>query len=375
MKFSIVLPAYNVENYIEKMFACLLQQTYTDFELIVVDDCATDATGEIVDCYQKRFEEQGVSYTAIHKQQNEGLSMARNTGMEHASGEYVLFLDTDDLPEQTLLETVAGAMGKNRPDLLVYGFTEDYYKGEERIYRVGKEPVSHYFSNQGNGDKLAKAFSYITELERQTMFGYAWNKAYRLDFLREYKLRFEMLVHIEDIVFNVNVARHMQSMQTIPDMLYHYCNRGQARLTSKYLPQYFELQKKRFETFLSLQQEKISACRQTASDLSEAEICAWEQRMMETMAGAYFRAFQSFLVREITHGTPKRQILQRANAETEGVLYRKLRGFLSKEGKVAKVLYRPLAKGQIQKAYVRARGICFVQKCFPGLYTKLKQNR
>lgn len=377
-KFSVVLPAYNVENYIEKALQCLLQQTTDDFEVIVVDDCATDATGELVDAYQDAFAEKKISYTVIHKPENQGLSMARNTGMDQATGEYILFWDTDDVYEKTALEMIKSAMRERKPDMLVYGYTEDYYKNENMSYRVEKMPKSHYFSGQtGN---LPLAYRYITDLEQQTMFGYAWNKAYRLGFLREQKLRFETITHIEDVLFNMEVAKHMQSMQTVPYMLYHYCNRGQARLTAKYLPQYFALQKQRFETFLSLQEEKMMQCRQGAGEQCEeqlelADIEEWEQKVKETMAGAYFRAFQSFMVREITHRTPKRQILQQANAEMESELYQKLRTSLAREGKVAKVLYQPLADGKMKTAYARAKLICFVQTHFPGVFAKLKQNR
>lgn len=71
------------------------------------------------------------------------------------------------------------------------------------------------------------------------MFGYAWNKAYRLSFLQEQKLQFQNIVHIEDILFNVQAAGALQSLLTLPDVLYHYANRGQSRLTDKYLPEYF----------------------------------------------------------------------------------------------------------------------------------------
>ncbi len=375
MKFSVVLSAYNVENYIEKTLQCLLQQTYHDFEVILVDDCATDTTGQIADHYQMNFKQLGVPYTVIHKPENEGLSMARNTGMDHAKGEYVFFFDTDDLLETTMFETIEKALGTNRPDVFIFGFFEDYYKQESLTYRVEKMPESHFFSNQERKERFYAAFPYITKLEQQTIFGYAWNKAYRLEFLKEKNLRFDTVTHIEDVLFNIGVAKNMQSMQTVPYMLYHYCNRGQVRLTGKYLPQYFELQKRRFEEFLSMQQEKISVCRRRPGEMDETGIQTWEQDLMGAMAGAYFRAFQSFMVREIAHGTPKRQIMQKANAETEGILYQQLCKSLSQEGKVAKILYRPLADGRINVAYTRAKFICFVQRHFPGLFAKLKQNR
>ena len=167
----------------------------------------------------------------------------------------------------------------------------------------------------------------------------------------------------------------MESMLCIEDNLYHYINRGQARLTSKYLPEYFELQKKRFTEFLTLQNNKINWAKETDQPISPEEIQLWQQQVMETMAAAYFRTFQSAITREINHGTSKRDVLAMAEGEKHEPLYRQLRSHLNTQSKMAKLLYAPLANGNFSKAYVRGRLICFVQKHFAGLFAKLKQHR
>lgn len=167
----------------------------------------------------------------------------------------------------------------------------------------------------------------------------------------------------------------MESMLCIEDNLYHYINRGQARLTSKYLPEYFKLQKKRFTEFLTLQNNKINWAKETDQPISPEEIQLWQQQVMETMAAAYFRTFQSAITREINHGTSKRDVLAMAEGEKHEPLYRQLRNHLNSKSKMAKLLYAPLANGNFAKAYVRGRLICFVQKYFAGLFAKLKQHR
>ena len=91
IKFSVVVPAYNVEKDLPALLQNLLEQTYNSFEVIVVDDCATDETGKVADSYLQAFRGKQVDYVVIHKPQNEGLSMARNTGISHAAGDYILF--------------------------------------------------------------------------------------------------------------------------------------------------------------------------------------------------------------------------------------------------------------------------------------------
>ena len=100
IKFSVVVPAYNVEKDLPALLQNLLEQTYNSFEVIVVDDCATDETGKVADSYLQAFRGKQVDYVVIHKPQNEGLSMARNTGISHAAGDYILFLDADDTVEK-----------------------------------------------------------------------------------------------------------------------------------------------------------------------------------------------------------------------------------------------------------------------------------
>ncbi|MDD6195023.1 MAG: glycosyltransferase family 2 protein [Lachnospiraceae bacterium] len=369
MKFSVVIAAYNVENYIGSLLQCLLGQTYSDFEVIVVDDCATDGTAKLVDEFADEFASKSIPYQVIHKPVNEGLSMARNTGLESAKGEYVLFWDGDDLVEDNALEVIAGALDGRTVDFIVYGYTEDYYKGDEVSYRVEKSP-GNYFAKP-----LVHAFPYITKLEQQTMFGYAWNKVFRREFLVEHNLRYETITHVEDILFNLQVAERMESMLCIEDNLYHYINRGQERLTSKYLPEYFDLQKKRFRAFLALQNQKIQWAKETNQPISQEEIATWQQQVMETMAAAYFRTFQSAITREINHGTSKKDILAMAEREQNEPLYQQLRDHLNTESKMAKTLYAPLANGDFAKAYSRGKLICFVQKHFAGLFAKLKQHR
>ena len=99
-----------------------MMQSYDNFEVIIVDDCSPDNSCEIAKSFMNRDDR----FTYIRHEKNQGVSAARNTGIEHATGDYILFLDPDDLYEKNLLRVCAAALKRNPVDVLVYSFTEDY---------------------------------------------------------------------------------------------------------------------------------------------------------------------------------------------------------------------------------------------------------
>lgn len=112
---SIVIPVYNAEKYIEECLDSLLRQTYSDFEIICVDDGSTDCSLEILREYEKRD-----SRVAVLTQRNQYAGVARNTGMERAKGKYLLFLDADDFFSENLLEQVVREAEKEQTEILVF---------------------------------------------------------------------------------------------------------------------------------------------------------------------------------------------------------------------------------------------------------------
>lgn len=114
-KVSIIVPVYNVERYIDKCIESILQQTFHDFELILVNDGSLDRCGEICDNYAKCDDR----IIAIHKE-NKGIGDTRNVGLKQAQGEYILFVDSDDYIERTLLEKTISIADKNGVDIVIF---------------------------------------------------------------------------------------------------------------------------------------------------------------------------------------------------------------------------------------------------------------
>ena len=131
MKFSILVPVYNVEKYLEQCVESLLNQTYKgEYEIILVNDGSTDSSGKICDKYSEEYPEK---FKVIHKK-NEGLVSARQVGIEAATGEFCLFVDSDDFVEYELLDSVFDIIDEdNKTDIIV--FNMNYYDGTNKTQR------------------------------------------------------------------------------------------------------------------------------------------------------------------------------------------------------------------------------------------------
>ena len=119
MKYSVIMPVYGVERYLDESVQSVLAQTFPDFELILVDDCSPDLCPQKCDGYANRDPRVRV----IHKPENEGLGKARNTGLDAAAGRYVLFMDSDDRITENALEELDAAMDTDTsPTFIGEGF-------------------------------------------------------------------------------------------------------------------------------------------------------------------------------------------------------------------------------------------------------------
>ena len=125
MKFSIISPVYNVEKYIGETIESVINQTYSDWELILVDDGSTDESGFICDKYAAMDSR----ITVVHSE-NQGGYKARLLGNEYITGDYVVGLDSDDMYEPELLEEVGKAIAQHKTDIVIFGITKVYSSGE-----------------------------------------------------------------------------------------------------------------------------------------------------------------------------------------------------------------------------------------------------
>ena len=358
IKFSVIMPTYGVGDYITDALGCISMQTYDNFEVIIVDDCSPDNSGELA----KAFTQRDDRFYYVKHDVNKGVSEARNTGIEHATGDYLLFLDPDDLYERDLLRVCAAALERNPVDMLVYSFTEDYrnYESGKIEYRkcISLEQMD-YDDDMVSTKDPATIHKMAMQMEAITMLGYPWNKCYKASVIKEHSLKFQQIKHVEDILFNCDFLDYTTSLTVLNDVLYHYRNQGQARLTGGAIDDYFKLQKIRVQRIYDQQQQW--------------KTCDFEA--LGTLSKIYFRSFQSAMVRQIESGIKCDDILKWCNAESETELYQEMKKYLPDDSKTLKFLYKPLAQGMFGTALKRARIMEYTKHHFPGIFNRAKQLR
>lgn len=205
MIFSVIIPVYNVKNYLEKCIDSVLAQDLDDTEIILVDDGSTDGeSGQICDRYAQNHPEQ---IHVIH-QENGGLGAARNTGIEHASGDYLLFLDSDDYILPGLLERMREVLSKNACEIIDFGFIVDQ-DGRVKETHAGEIGVQEPFTLQEHPEMLL-------------VLPAAWRRLYKRDLFLRSGIRYPSRVWYEDIRTTLKLFAEAESIISIPEAYYGY---------------------------------------------------------------------------------------------------------------------------------------------------------
>lgn len=212
MKFSIIVPIYNVEKYIKQCVESVLSQTYSDFELILVDDGSPDNCGNICDKYAK----QDSRIKVIHKL-NGGLVSARQAGTELATGDYIACLDGDDYLSPIYCEKIASIVSQYSPDIVMFGAVYTTKGDEKYVYPQEKEG----FYNKKN---IEKFFSYLIEDNKGKYFSPSiWNKVYKRTLYSKLQLCVDKKINIgEDHCLTKPCLYKANSLYVLKECLYYY---------------------------------------------------------------------------------------------------------------------------------------------------------
>ena len=214
-KISIIIPVYKVEKYLEKCLDSVLNQTFSDFELLLIDDGSPDRSGEICDAFAAKD-----SRVIVIHQENGGPSKARNTGIEAAKGDYIGFVDADDYPEPQMYETLYRNITEYQADISIIGFTK-VFDGYRRTYDYDKmERV--LLDQKGALREALRGIKYATV---------PWDKLYRRELLHNH--RFPLGKFYEDCAFNIDVFRE-KGIKVVfdPVPLYNYSQRDGSTTNS-----------------------------------------------------------------------------------------------------------------------------------------------
>lgn len=238
---SIIVPVYNVEKYLSRCVESLIAQTYREIEIILVDDGSRDNSGKLCDEWAKKDSRIKV----VHKM-NGGLASARNAGLQHANGQYICFVDSDDWVHEQYVGKQYDVLKKYHADISVCSHSIEFVN--DHISQPVVFQIEECFERQ----RMAEG---IYLLEDVDVFNTVWNKMYSRKSIGD--LLFELNSEPgEDLLFNVECFINVNKIVVMPDVLYFYMRQDEMTLTSKYKKGLFELsqkfnrvQKKLYETY------------------------------------------------------------------------------------------------------------------------------
>nr|WP_319489806.1 glycosyltransferase [uncultured Caproiciproducens sp.] len=204
-KISIIIPVYNVEKYVGKCLSSLVEQTYTDFEIIAVNDGSKDDSLDILHRFEERYD-----FVTVVNQKNSGIANARNNGLAAARGEYVCFVDSDDYVAPTYLEELYNACAETGCEIsccyYYFHFVENNFLFEYpfRCHGVFKQ-----------SDAMKKL---LRDVQIQSL---VWNKMYKRTLFTDYDVKFPTMC-FEDMAIANKIFAHVEKVAVIDRPLYYY---------------------------------------------------------------------------------------------------------------------------------------------------------
>lgn len=232
---SIIVPVYNVEKYLPRCIGSILNQTFTDFELILVDDGSKDHSRAICEEFCKRDSR----ISLIHKE-NGGVASARNAALRIAVGQYVMFCDSDDYVSPDWVQRLYSIASSN---------TDAFVNCNVWTVSSDGNPVLRYDSE--DTEPIVYMNSYF-DLYASSLDSSLWNKIYSREIISENNLFFDENLRIgEDVVFNVEYYKHCKQIILVNSPLYFYCNNATS-LTHTYRPNNMEMHRIVFDARLQV---------------------------------------------------------------------------------------------------------------------------
>lgn len=227
---SVIVPVYNAESFLASTSKSILEQTYKNIQLIFIENGSTDRTLEI--CRQLEQEDSRVK--VIHIEEN-GVSAARNAGIEAAEGKYIAFSDSDDFMESNMIEMMVDTMEKRNSDLVICGFYHmDGATGEEMEVIYG---LQHEFLGK-------EKYLHLDMMLRAQILHAVWNKLFHRELMIKHQIRFREDMQIgEDLTFNLDYLDQANEVICVAKPLYRHYLKRSGSITNTFCPNYYQQQK------------------------------------------------------------------------------------------------------------------------------------
>ncbi|KAF2336456.1 glycosyltransferase family 2 protein [Flavobacterium daemonense] len=236
--FSIIVPVYNVEDYLPQCLDSILCQTFSDFELILVNDGSTDSSLEICQKYQQNFHQ-----IKLVNKENGGLSDARNTGLKAAKGEYVIFTDSDDYwQEKEVLEDLSNLISQRNPDIIIHEESRFFTENDSHC------KYNQRFIKNKNGNFEDEILNLVYH---DLYVASAWDKVIKRSILVENELFFPVGRKSEDIEWCGKLMHYLKTFSIYPKSFYVYRQARQGSITTtvsaKHIEDVYEMVKEGLE--------------------------------------------------------------------------------------------------------------------------------
>ncbi|MET8582621.1 glycosyltransferase, partial [Streptomyces collinus] len=226
-RFSVIVPCFKVQGFLRECLDSVLLQSFGDLELIAVDDCSPDDCGAILDEYADRDPRVKV----LHLPENVGLGRARNAGLPHATGDYLLFLDSDDTLTPGALRATADRLAETGdPDVLVFDYARTYWWGGTR-----RNVLAHVLAQAG-----PDTFTVAGRPEILDLLMVVWNKVYRRDFVEEHGFAFPP-GYYEDTPWTFPVLLSARRIAVLDRICLNYRQRRQGNILSTTSRKHFDI--------------------------------------------------------------------------------------------------------------------------------------
>lgn len=215
--FSVIIPCYNIEGYLVKCLDSIIEQTFPDFEIILIDDGSTDNSGTICEKYKNKD-----SRIIVQHQVNSGVSVARNTGIKLSKAKWIFFIDPDDWIEKNALEKLHRVITNNNADVYLFDYFQEFSQKQINKQLFG---TSHLLDKKEVESLRMAPFNQlvldgkVVEYETNVI----WNKVYNAEILKRNELLFFPEARKgQDVIFNAEAFQLLKSFFYIHETLYHY---------------------------------------------------------------------------------------------------------------------------------------------------------
>ena len=222
IKVSIIIPVYNPGELLRRSLDSAVNQTLNDIEIICIDDGSKDGSADILKEYAEKD-----SRFVILTQENSGAGQARNNGLQHANGEYIVFLDSDDCLDKEMCELLYWHAENLNVDLVL--FDSRWY------FEDSRKNFNHFDFFKEDYESFVFDYEFIHNKVFSGFFGVIWTKFYKASFLRKNNLLFPSHKMFNDIEFHIKSVLLADRIAYYPKILYHYNKTGQPSLQTSYL--------------------------------------------------------------------------------------------------------------------------------------------